>query len=154
MPGCVRPCGEEGQRVESKRARGWVSHCCVLCRWLTFVLLFALLSCFRSTELGHNMGLSHDGVKDPATGATTSGYYQGQGDWAPIMGVGYYKPTTQFSKGEYLNANQLQDDYNVISTKVPYIAQLHGSTVATAQAAQVTGVSGTTTTAQAVGIIR
>lgn len=67
-----------------------------------------------SHETGHNLGLSHDG--------TTSGtvYYAGQGSsetgWAPIMGVGYYRNLTQWSKGEYLNANQLQDDLAVIQT--------------------------------------
>ncbi|MEQ1531358.1 MAG: PKD domain-containing protein, partial [Methylococcales bacterium] len=36
--------------------------------------------------------------------------------WAPIMGIGYYKPVTQWSKGEYPGANNLQDDVAVIST--------------------------------------
>ena len=42
-----------------------------------------------SHEAGHNLGLSHDGVKGGVS------YYKGQGSgatgWAPIMGVGYYK---------------------------------------------------------------
>ena len=46
-----------------------------------------------SHEVGHNLGLSHDGT-------ASTGYYSGQGAWAPIMGVGYYKPITQWSKGE------------------------------------------------------
>ena len=37
-----------------------------------------------SHEAGHNLGLSHDGT-------ASTGYYQGHGSWAPIMGVGYYK---------------------------------------------------------------
>ena len=57
-----------------------------------------------SHEVGHTLGLSHDGV----TGG--SAYYSGQGNWAPIMGVGYYKAVTQWSKGEYAYANNLQDD--------------------------------------------
>ncbi len=44
-----------------------------------------------SHEVGHTVGLSHDGT-------ATTGYYSGHGDWAPIMGVGYYEPITQFSK--------------------------------------------------------
>ncbi len=56
-----------------------------------------------SHELGHNLGLSHDGVINGAS------YYIGQGTgatgWAPIMGVGYYKKLVQWSKGEYTSAN-------------------------------------------------
>lgn len=67
-----------------------------------------------SHEAGHNMGLSHDG----ATGTNATAYYAGQGSdavtgWAPIMGVGYYKPLVQFSKGEYANANNKEDDFAV-----------------------------------------
>ena len=60
-----------------------------------------------SHEVGHNFGLSHDGT-------ATVGYYGGQGAWAPIMGVGYYKPVSQWSKGDYTGANQLEDDIVVI----------------------------------------
>lgn len=62
-----------------------------------------------SHEAGHNMGLSHDG-QSPSTG-----YYQGHGSWAPIMGVGYYKPIVQWSKGEYSSANNTEDDYVVMA---------------------------------------
>ncbi len=55
-------------------------------------------------EVGHNLSLLHDG----ATPGTT--YYSGQGLWAPIMGVGYYQPLTQWSKGEYTGANNREDD--------------------------------------------
>jgi len=64
-----------------------------------------------SHEAGHTLGLLHDGS------ATTS-YYQGHGTgatgWAPIMGVGYYQPVTQWSRGEYAGANNVQDDIAVI----------------------------------------
>ncbi|MEI2641595.1 MAG: putative Ig domain-containing protein [Candidatus Nanopelagicales bacterium] len=62
-----------------------------------------------SHEAGHNLGLSHDGA-----GKTT--YYSGQGAWAPIMGVGYYRPLTQWSKGDYTNATNTQDDLAVMSS--------------------------------------
>ena len=56
-----------------------------------------------SHEAGHNMGLGHDGYSG-------GGYYQGHGSgatgWAPIMGVGYYQPLVQWSKGEYTTAQQ------------------------------------------------
>jgi PKD repeat protein len=60
-----------------------------------------------SHEAGHNLGLGHDGNSSTA-------YYGGHGagatGWAPIMGVGYYRELTQWSMGEYPNANQTQDD--------------------------------------------
>ena len=79
-------------------------------------------------EVGHTLGLYHDGVG----GASPSEYYYGQGDWAPIMGVGYYKPVTQFSKGEYANATNTQDDLAVIATYAPLVVDDHGNTLATA----------------------
>ncbi len=60
-----------------------------------------------SHEVGHTLGLAHDGT-------STLGYYTGQGSWAPIMGVGYGKPITQWSRGDYADANNLQDDYAVM----------------------------------------
>ena len=64
-----------------------------------------------SHELGHTLGLSHDGRTDPY-----ENYYKGHDDWAPIMGLGYYKPVTQWSKGEYPNANNKEDDLKIIAT--------------------------------------
>ncbi len=61
-----------------------------------------------SHEAGHNMGLGHDGT-------SSVGYYTGHASWAPIMGVGYNRPIVQWSKGEYADANQTQDDYVVMA---------------------------------------
>ena len=73
-----------------------------------------------SHEVGHNLDLQHDGTFD---GTTTVGYYQGHGAWAPIMGVGYYRPIAQWSKGEYLNANNLQDDLaTIVANGAPLMA--------------------------------
>ncbi len=63
-----------------------------------------------SHEVGHTLGLTHDGQ----TNGTE--YYAGHGNWAPIMGVGYYKEVVQWSKGEYSLANNLQDDLSVMQT--------------------------------------
>lgn len=87
-----------------------------------------------SHEAGHNLGLSHDGFND---GATSLGYYAGHGSgatgWAPIMGVGYYKELTQWSKGEYAYATQTQDDLTVIQSRgAPLMADDHGNTAADA----------------------
>ena len=59
-------------------------------------------------EVGHTLGLSHDG-------STSTSYYAGGDGWAPIMGVGFYQPLTQWSKGQYVGANNLEDDYQVMS---------------------------------------
>ena len=84
-----------------------------------------------SHEVGHNLGLSHDG-KTNANGTTTA-YYSGHGDWAPIMGNSYYKAVTQWSKGEYAGANQSQDDLAVMQTYgIPLISDDHGNTNANA----------------------
>jgi hypothetical protein len=68
-----------------------------------------------SHEVGHALGLSHDGRTAPV-----EDYYLGHGTgetgWAPIMGAGYYENVTQWSKGEYAGANRSQDDVAIIVT--------------------------------------
>jgi PKD repeat protein len=66
-----------------------------------------ILGEIASHELGHAVGLSHDG-------STTAQYYYGQGDWAPIMGSSYYRPVTQWSNGDYAVANNQEDDFSVM----------------------------------------
>ena len=83
-----------------------------------------------SHEAGHSLGLSHDGT-------TTTAYYLGQGSgetgWAPIMGAGYYQNVTQWSRGEYANANNKEDDIAVImSNGVAPVPDTFGNTDATA----------------------
>ena len=63
-----------------------------------------------SHEVGHTLGLGHDGI----SGGTT--YYSGHGEWSPIMGWSVNKKIGQWSKGEYNNANRSnQDDLAIIS---------------------------------------
>lgn len=58
-----------------------------------------------SHEVGHALGLSHDGLIGGAS------YYRGhdgpsaETGWASIMGVGYYENVSQWDKGEYFNSN-------------------------------------------------
>jgi hypothetical protein len=83
-----------------------------------------------SHEAGHNVGLLHDGYSGGS-------YYAGQGSgatgWAPIMGVGYYQPLVQWSKGEYASADNVQDDYAVMAANgLPLRADDHGGTLASA----------------------
>jgi hypothetical protein len=66
-----------------------------------------------SHEIGHTLGLYHDGR------ISAESYYLGHSSnlvgWAPIMGAGYDKNLTQWSKGEYNSANELQDDIAIIA---------------------------------------
>ena len=61
-----------------------------------------------SHELGHTVGLGHDGK----TGGTEyyAGHGSGETSWAPIMGQSASKNVTQWSKGEYSGANNTMDD--------------------------------------------
>jgi hypothetical protein len=106
-----------------------------------------------SHELGHTFGLSHDGTTDGT--ATVDEYYLGQGYWAPIMGAAYYDILGQWSKGEYANANNKEDDVAIITKTangVTYRADEAGNTIATAKVLTI-AASGTVTGSQNYGII-
>ena len=79
-----------------------------------------------SHEIGHTMGLYHS--------SQTNGteYYAGHADWAPIMGVGYYKDVVQWTKGDYPLSNNTQDQIYLITLRVPRLTDEHGGTAATA----------------------
>jgi hypothetical protein len=83
-----------------------------------------------SHELGHNFGLSHDGVSDGTE------YYGGHGtgdtSWGTIMGTGYNRNVSQWCKGDYYLANNTQDDLAIISGKLGYRPDDHGDTFASA----------------------
>lgn len=97
-----------------------------------------------SHEVGHNLGLSHDG--------TTSGsaYYAGHGSgeisWGTIMGNSYDRSMTQWSKGEYYQSNNQQDDLATIAGKLSYRTDDHGNTPGTASALVLTGTNIVATT--------
>lgn len=95
-----------------------------------------------SHEAGHTFNLSHDGQVAHDTVAAV-GYYQGHANWAPIMGVGYYKDVVQWSKGDYPYANNLQDDTAIIAGVVGYRVDQHGDSIVNATA--LTGPSPTAT---------
>jgi serralysin len=65
-----------------------------------------------SHEVGHTLGLIHDGRPGVE-------YYVGHGSgktgWAPIMGVGYYQSLSQWSRGDYEGANNKEDDLSIIT---------------------------------------
>ncbi len=93
-------------------------------------------------EVGHTLGLYHDGRITPA-----EGYYYGHGSgetgWAPVMGVGYYQNLVQWSKGEYTSANNKEDDLAIITTQngFGYRTDDTGNTIATAKALTISGSS-------------
>ncbi len=60
-----------------------------------------------SHEVGHNFGLSHDGLNG-------SEYYGGTGSWGPIMG-NPGRTYVQWSKGEYAGATNAEDDVAMIA---------------------------------------
>lgn len=71
-----------------------------------------------SHEVGHTLGLSHDGQD---VNGTLTEYYGGQGagelGWAPIMGVGYGRNVSQWDKGEFSGANNAEDDLLILTTR-------------------------------------
>ncbi len=117
-------------------------------------------------EAGHTLGLEHHG--ELKTGpADTLDYYSGHGNWGPIMGAAYGKALSQFSIGEYNNAfsyttdNQgnkvpfVQDDLDVVSNYVNFLADEHGDNYANATAIDFTlsGSDGIVDSAKNRGII-
>ncbi len=96
-------------------------------------------------ECGHTLGLSHDGT-------ASQEYYAGHASWGPIMGAVYSRPIVHWSKGEYTGANNQQDDLTIISNRLPYRVDDHGSTIATATAL-VIGGTGTVSSSSNFGVI-
>ena len=70
-----------------------------------------------SHELGHTFNLRHDG--DTSQTGSSREYYGGHGSgatgWGPIMGAPFDRQVIQWSKGQYLNANNQEDDVAIIS---------------------------------------
>lgn len=108
-------------------------------------------------EVGHTLGLIHDGRISPA-----EEYYAGQGTgptaWAPHMGVGYYVNLVQWSKGEYLSANNFEDDLTIITTQngFTYRTDDYGNDRASATAiggSRGSGTAATTFTISQQGVI-
>lgn len=87
-----------------------------------------------SHEAGHNLGLTHDGT-------STSSYYPGHGSgavsWGPIMGTGYNDNVSQWSKGDYADANNAQDDIGIIAAKMGLRGDDHGDSASSATVLQV-----------------
>ncbi|WP_159025472.1 fibronectin type III domain-containing protein [Aquimarina sp. Aq78] len=79
-----------------------------------------------SHEVGHTLGLRHDGTKSGTT------YYSGHGQWSPIMGWSANKTLGHWSKGEYNDANNTENDLAIISNSrngFGYKNDDHGNTI-------------------------
>lgn len=64
-------------------------------------------------ETGHTLGLGHDGT---SVASLYVGHGNGETGWVPIMGNSALRQLTQWSQGEYPDANNQQDDLAVITT--------------------------------------
>ena len=99
-----------------------------------------------SHEAGHALGLLHDGL---TTGVE---YYSGHGSgatsWAPLMGASYTRSLSQWSRGEYQNANRQEDDLAIITTGngFGYRTDDYGGSMATASALMSAGETAFATT--------
>jgi len=87
-----------------------------------------------SHEVGHTLGLSHDGT-------SALGYYGGHGtgatSWGPIMGASFGISVTQWNNGTYPDANNQEDDLAIITSltnqnKFGYRNDDYGNSAATA----------------------
>ncbi|HEX2893395.1 MAG TPA: zinc-dependent metalloprotease family protein [Marmoricola sp.] len=80
-------------------------------------------------EVGHTFGLHHDGQN---TSNGTQEYYAGQANWFPIMGSSI-NAVGQFSKGEYANATNTEDDLGIIARGAPLRADDYSDVMMLAQ---------------------
>ncbi|MFN5516540.1 MAG: Calx-beta domain-containing protein, partial [Cyanobacteriota bacterium] len=119
------------------------------------------VSAAASHEVGHALGLSHDGA-----GSTT--YYNGHGSgetgWGPIMGSGYYQNVTTWDDGTYYNSNnggsaanynKGADDLAVITSGngFSYRVDDHGNSFNTASALNLGAVNGAAVEVSQFGVI-
>lgn len=101
-----------------------------------------------SHEAGHLFGLQHQAVW--SGGTLVEGYNSGSGNWAPIMGTGYYADRTTWHRGPTAaGATSTQDDVSILASTLGWRADDVGNTSAAAvrlstSSVNVTGIIGGT----------
>lgn len=86
-----------------------------------------------SHEVGHTLGLSHDGNAG-------NEYYSGHNNWGPIMGANFSNSAVcQWSSGEYTSASNNENDISIIASKNAFKIRTDefGNTIATSASLQV-----------------
>ncbi len=78
-----------------------------------------------SHEAGHQMGLGHDGNSGTE-------YESGHGNWGPIMGGPFGRSYAQWSKGEYPDASNQEDDLLIIRNTLGEVIDDAGDSAASA----------------------
>ncbi|MGR3276772.1 zinc-dependent metalloprotease family protein [Acaryochloris marina NIES-2412] len=87
-----------------------------------------------SHEVGHSLYLRHDGISGQT--AYHPGHGSGATSWGTIMGAPFQENLTQWSKGDYYNADNTEDDLAIITTRngFDYRSDDHGNSQANASA--------------------
>jgi hypothetical protein len=80
-----------------------------------------LIGDIASHEVGHHLGLEHDGDQGDS-------YHWGNALWGPVMGGSGTKRLNQWSRGDYPGATNFQDDLEVIAVSAPHRRDDHGDT--------------------------
>lgn len=69
----------------------------------------------NSHEVGHALGLHHDGLTTQTSPTYHRGVGSGDTGWGPIMGAPFGKNLTQWSNGDYANSTNTEDDLAIIT---------------------------------------
>ncbi|MCJ8312571.1 MAG: hypothetical protein HRU38_05500 [Saccharospirillaceae bacterium] len=91
-----------------------------------------------SHEIGHSLGLSHDG--ENGGGKYFGGHGPSTHSWGAIMGLAPFKTMIQWSEGEYENASNMEDDLAIITRAangINYRPDDHGNLMMLASALNV-----------------
>lgn len=77
-----------------------------------------------SHEIGHGLGISHDGGSINSIGD----YYQGNDHWGTIMGYVSLGKMGTFNNGDYEGASNKEDDLQIIASHLTFRADDHSNT--------------------------